>query len=155
MLLPTKGKQSGSRLPHMAPSESAVLFQRNGMKLIQSSPYHPYTNGLAEQFVSTLKAAIRRNWRPTSMADELFLLSYYTTPHSTTNFSPHEIPMQRSLQTPFELLTLELEETLCQKQAEQKKDHDLHILGHMNSSLDNESWYVIWGMVHIGCREES
>jgi len=34
--------------------------------------------------------------------------------------------MQRSLRTRFDLLRPELEETVCQKQAKHKKDHDLH-----------------------------
>ena len=34
--------------------------------------------------------------------------------------------MQTSLRTQFDLLRPELEETVCQKQAKQKKDHDLH-----------------------------
>ena len=55
-----------------------------------------------------------------------FLLSYRTTPHSTTNSSPCELFMQRSLRTRFDLLRPELEETVCQKQVKQKKDHDLH-----------------------------
>ena len=83
-----------------------------------------------------------------------FLLSYCTTPHTTANSSPCETYVQRSLQTRFDLLRLEVEETVCQKQADRRKTITF-ILAHMNSSLDNESWYVIWGLVHIGCREQS
>ena len=108
-------------------AEFAVFLKRNGVKHIHSSPYHPSTNGLAEWFVRTLKAAMKnREIKDPHQRLMDFLLSYRTTPHSTTNSSPCELFMQRSLRTRFDLLRPEFEDTVCQKQAEQKKDHNLH-----------------------------
>ena len=107
--------------PQFTSAEFAVCLRKNGVKHIHSSPYHPSTNGLAEWFVRTLKAAMKnREIKDPQLLD--FLLSYCTTPHFTTNSSPCELFMQRSLRTRFDLLRPELEVTVCQKQAEQKKD---------------------------------
>jgi len=67
--------------PQFTSAEFAVFLRKNGVKHIYSSPYHPSTNGLAERFVRTLKAAMR-NQRSTSTADGLFAeLPYYTSLH--------------------------------------------------------------------------
>jgi len=62
---------------------------------IQTSPYHPQTDGLAERFNRTLKAMIRKlvskegeDW------DRLLpyvLFAYCEVPQSTTGFSPFEL----------------------------------------------------------------
>ena len=97
------------------------------MKHIHSSSYHPSTNGLAERFVRTLKQAMKRSKLP-DLHQKLmnFLLSYRSTPHSTTNTTPSELFLDRSLRTRLDLLRPELGVTVSEKQAEQKKYHDLH-----------------------------
>ena len=55
-----------------------------------------------------------------------FLLSYRSTPHSTTNTTPSQLFLHRSLRTRLDLLKPELGVVVSQKQAEQKKYHDLH-----------------------------
>ena len=55
-----------------------------------------------------------------------FLLSYRSMPHSTTNTTPSELFLHRSLRTRLDLLRPELGVAVSQKQAEQKKYHDLH-----------------------------
>ena len=113
--------------PQFTSAEFAVFLRKNGVKHIYSSPYHPSTNGLAERFVRTLKAAMKnKEIKDPHQRLMDFLLSYRTTPHSTTNSSPCELFMQRSLRTQLDLLRPELEETVCHKQAEQKKGHDHH-----------------------------
>ena len=55
-----------------------------------------------------------------------FLLCYRSTPHSTTNTTPSELFLHQSLRTRLDLLRPELGVAVSQKQAEQKKYHDLH-----------------------------
>ena len=84
--------------PQFTSADFAVLLRKNGVKHIHSLPYHPSTNGLAEQFVRTLKAAMKnREIKDPHQRLMVFLLSYRATPHSTTNSSPCELFMQRSL----------------------------------------------------------
>ena len=45
--------------PQFTSADFAVFLRKNGVKHIHSLPYHPSTNGLAERFVRTLKAAMK------------------------------------------------------------------------------------------------
>ncbi len=41
--------------PQLVSEEFEVFMKANGIQHIQSAPYHPSTNGLAERFVQTMK----------------------------------------------------------------------------------------------------
>ena len=75
--------------PQFSSVEFATFLTRNGVEHIHSSPYHPSTNGLTEHFVRTLKQAMKRSngFDPHQKLTN-FLLSYRSTPHSTTNTTP-------------------------------------------------------------------
>ena len=55
-----------------------------------------------------------------------FLLTYRTTPHSTTNTPPCELFLGRSLRTRLDLIRPDLGMSVTQKQALQKRRHDQH-----------------------------
>ena len=55
-----------------------------------------------------------------------FLLSYRTTPHSTTNVTPCSLFLNRQVRTRFDLLRPSTEEDVASKQADQKLQHDQH-----------------------------
>ena len=57
---------------------------------------------------------------------EKFLLTYHTTPHSTTNSTPASLFLGRDIRTRFDLLKPDLEGTISKKQAEQVIHHDQH-----------------------------
>ena len=73
--------------PQFISEEFATFMKSNGIKYIRCSTYHPASNGVLERLVQTFKKAMKAS-TGTSFALVSFLLSYCTTPHSTTNESP-------------------------------------------------------------------
>ena len=81
-------------------SEFVHFLHSNGVKHIRSVPYHPSFNCQAERVVQTMKRSLkssRNDGRSLSQRLAEFLLSYLTTPHATTNSSPGELFLKRSL----------------------------------------------------------
>ncbi|KAJ8369522.1 hypothetical protein SKAU_G00095500 [Synaphobranchus kaupii] len=82
-----------------------LLQQQLGIKAIRTSPYHPQTDGLVEQFNQTLKNILRKfvgdtgkdwdKWLP-------FLLR--EVPQASTEFSPFELIYGWHVQGPLDLL---------------------------------------------------
>ena len=113
--------------PQFTSEEFAEFLTKNGVKHIRSSPYHPSTNGLAERFVRTLKNALRNSHLKDSDQKLMdFLLSYRSTPHSTTNTAPCLLFLQRPLRTTLDLLRPDLADAVLQGQSAQKRSHDQH-----------------------------
>ena len=84
-------------LPNVMVSDNATSFtsnefktfcENNGVQHITSSPFHPATNGLADQTLRTFKIALKMS--KGSIEERLieFLPMYRITHHSTTNESP-------------------------------------------------------------------
>ncbi|XP_049269810.1 uncharacterized protein LOC125757747 [Rhipicephalus sanguineus] len=61
-----------------------------GCRHVQTAPYNPSANGLAERFVQTLKNALKKDAARQPMKVKLnkFLLAYRNTPHATTHEAP-------------------------------------------------------------------
>jgi len=53
-----------------------------------------------------------------------FLLSYRSTPHSTTHETPSELFLKRKLRTRLDLLKPDVNKSVCLEQAKQKNNHD-------------------------------
>ena len=88
--------------PQFTSNEFQECMAANGIRHVQSAPYHPATNGAAEQFVQTFKCAMKAAEKdPGTLVQKLarFLLMYQTTPHSTTGVTPAELFLKRSLRT--------------------------------------------------------
>ena len=88
-------------------------------------------NGEAEHCVQTFKKSLKTTKSdPGNLQFKLaqFLLSYRSTPHSTTGLSPAELFLKRPLKTRLDLLHLSVERKVkvLQKQLNQKKHHDAH-----------------------------
>ena len=93
------------------PQFTSVAFQQfmeqNGIQHSRSPPYYPATNGAAERVVQTFKHALRtREKESGSVGQKLacFLLSYRTTPHSTTGQTPAELFLRRTLRTRLDIM---------------------------------------------------
>ncbi len=115
--------------PQFASGEFAEFMKSNGVKHIRSAPYHPSSNGAAERFVQAFKRATKASDRSnTSLNHRLnsFLLSYRSTPHSTTNVTPCSLFLGRQVRTRLTLLHPGVEERVLGKQADQKSQHDSH-----------------------------
>ena len=108
--------------PQFISDEFSTFMKTNGVKHIRCAPYQPASNGAVKRLVQTFKKAIKTA-SDTNFALASFLLSYCTTPHSTTNEAPCKLFLGRKRRTRLDLLLLNCEET---GQADQKLAHDKH-----------------------------
>ena len=93
----------------------------NGIKHKFVSPYHQASNGQAESAVKTVKSGLRRMSGETLETKlSWFLLSYRTTPHTTTE----ELLMKRKLQTNLDRLRRYTFTTVLLSQDHQNIHHD-------------------------------
>ena len=76
-------------------AEFTVFCRNNGIKHITRSPYHPRSNGEAEQFVQTFKRGMKPMKGDLDLRLQQFLFTYRLTPHSTTGCSPSELLLKR------------------------------------------------------------
>lgn len=113
------------------PSFTSVEFdhflEKNGIRHLQSAPYHPATNGLAERAVQVFKTGMRK-MREGTLRERLarVLFSYRTTPHSTTGVTPAELLMGRRIRTRLDHLKPDLGRRVELNQSRQKFSHDAH-----------------------------
>lgn len=115
--------------PQFTSEEFAAFTRGNGILHTCCIPYHPASNGEAEHFVRTFKEAMkagRHDVIPFSHRLQSFLLTYRSTPHSTTNRAPCELFLGRRVRTRLDLLRPSVEDHVCRKQARQKEQHDWH-----------------------------
>lgn len=108
-------------------SEFQEFIKRNGIRHIKVAPYHPASNGLAERPVRIFKEGFEK-MEEGSVQTKLsrFLLSYRTTPHSTTGVPPAELLMKRKLHTQLDRMLPSVADRLRSKQSQQKATHDYH-----------------------------
>ena len=98
-LVPDKGLQFVSE-------QFQHFLQGNSIQHIRCGPYQPSTNGLVERLVLTFEHAMRPSETSLSLTERLqrFLLTYRTTPHTTTRESPNMLLQGRPLRTRLDLL---------------------------------------------------
>ena len=116
--------------PQFTSSDLGEFLRLNGVRYIRCAPYHPSSNGAAERLVRTfkeaMKAGVNDGLSPHHRLQN-FLLTYRTTPHSSTNSTPCSLFLGRSMRTRLDLLRPDLGHTTLNKQAEQKQQHDQHV----------------------------
>ena len=118
----------GDNGPPFQSAEYEEFLRQNGIQRILASPYHPSSNGLAEQFGQTFKYAMESSADdPTSSIQrqiQNFLLSYRSTPHATTGSSPTKLFLQRELCTQLSLVTPDIGSLAASQQDKMKCNHD-------------------------------
>ena len=78
--------------------EFESFLQKNGIKQIRTSPYHPSSNVMAERMVQTFKNSmqkIKENKGDLSEKLQRWLFTYCITPQTTTGRTPSELLMGR------------------------------------------------------------
>ena len=80
--------------------------ETTGIKQLNISTYHPQTDGMVEQFNSTLKRLLRKLTQdPKAEWDKCLpyiLWAYHGTIHNTTGFSPYELLFGREMKMPLD-----------------------------------------------------
>lgn len=97
--------------PQLVSNEFETFLKRNGIKHRTIAPYHPATNGLAENGVKNFKkglyAALKDPKNKNTSKDVLicrYLLAYRNSKHCTTKETPAFLMIGRSLNTVFDLV---------------------------------------------------
>ncbi|XP_026724771.1 uncharacterized protein K02A2.6-like isoform X1 [Trichoplusia ni] len=93
--------------PPFSSEEFNSFLEYNGVEHVYSAPYHPASNGLAENAVKQCKRVIKKaiiQKIDVELALQRFLLVYRTTEHSTTKESPSQILQGRTLRTRLDRL---------------------------------------------------
>ena len=119
---------SGNGLQFVS-KEFKQFMKSNGIKHTKSTPYHPASNEEAKRFVRTFKESMKASKNENLPLDhklQNFLLTYQSTPHSTTNVAPADLFLSRSIRTRLHLLKPNLREHVGAQQAKQKDHHDIH-----------------------------
>ena len=93
--------------PQFCSEEFENFLKVNGIWHTLSAPYHPSTNGEAERFVQTFKNAMKTsNASASNISTHIakFLLSYRTSPHTTTGICPSLLLMGRRIRSKLDLM---------------------------------------------------
>ena len=113
--------------PQFTSDEFEWFCKSNGIRHITSAPYHPSTNGAIERAVQTMKMSLKSTVNESGTIQtklSRFLMSYWSTPHTTTEETPAELFLRRPIRTRLDLLKPNLEDKVTQKQDSQKRFHD-------------------------------
>lgn len=85
--------------------EMQEFLKINGIKSMQTAPYHPASNGRAERMVQELKMALKKQEEGTVACKvSRFLFKQHSTPHAGTGKTPAELMLGRKLQSPLDKL---------------------------------------------------
>ncbi|XP_045781590.1 uncharacterized protein LOC123878463 [Maniola jurtina] len=109
---------------YFASTEFRNFTQSNGIEHIFTAPYHPASNGLAENAVRTLKRVIKKAVSERQNVDRAlwtFLMHYRNTEHSTTGECPAMLLLGRRLRTKLDALKPDRERKVAKVQQHQRE----------------------------------
>ncbi|KAG7304583.1 hypothetical protein JYU34_011548 [Plutella xylostella] len=108
--------------PPFRSQEFEAFLSRNGIKHILIAPYHPSSNGAAENAVKTVKKVIKKAVSEGENIDRAlnnFLLVYRNSTHTSTERSPAEALLGRRLRVRMDLLRPAAGDAVAAAQARQ------------------------------------
>ena len=97
-------------IPKQLVSDNGVQFtstEKTGTNNTRTAIYHQSSNGQVERYVQTIKQALRAEKQSKKQIDEKvndFLMSYRSTPHTTTSFMPAQLFIGRNISTKIDLI---------------------------------------------------
>lgn len=109
--------------PPFTSSEFSQFLRSNGVEHLFSAPYHPASNGAAENAVKTIKKVIKKAMREhldVTLSINNFLLYYRNTEHCTTGETPALLMCGRRLRTKLDALKPDITANVRNAQAKQK-----------------------------------
>ena len=113
--------------PQFVSEEYETFLKANGIRHIQTAPYHPAMNRAVERLVQTPKQALRAGAQSGVGMEQMlssFLLRYRNTPHATTGVSPSSLLFGQNLRTRLDLLWPDIGARVRDQQERQKSYHD-------------------------------
>ncbi|XP_028164488.1 uncharacterized protein K02A2.6-like isoform X2 [Ostrinia furnacalis] len=109
--------------PPFSSSEFSQFCNNNGIDHIFTAPYHPSSNGAAENAVKVCKRVIKKAIMTRMDVDTAlyrFLLIYRNTSHNTTGDSPAKLLLGRNLRTRLDCLKPDREKRIGKLQEKQE-----------------------------------
>ena len=100
VLLTDQGSVFTSRL-------TKAMCAQFGIEKIQTSPYHPQSDGALERWHACLKGMLKRSEKEVKEWDrhlKYLLFAYRSTPHCTTGFPPFTLLFGREIRGPLDIL---------------------------------------------------
>lgn len=114
------------------------FLQKNGIKHTLTPPYHPASNGAAENSVKSFKnkfKLLRKEGLSKKHALAKYLFHYRSSPHCTTGVSPAKLQLGYKFRTRWDLLKTKIKDKVLDKQTEQKT----YMKGNRKASFDKLS----------------
>ncbi|XP_037515556.1 uncharacterized protein K02A2.6-like [Rhipicephalus sanguineus] len=107
--------------PAFTSAQYLDFLTRNGIRRMLVPPYHPASNGAAEQAVQTVKNKLKKSGSGNFQAQlSRFLFHYRTTPHEVTGRPPCELLTGRAFKTTLDVLRPNLQTSVLVRQLKQK-----------------------------------
>lgn len=113
--------------PPFTSSEFSLFLTSNGIEQLFSAPYHPASNGAAENAVRTVKRVIKKAIREKldiKLFLNNFLLHYRNVEHCTTGEAPALLMCGRKLRTKLDALRPDRNVKVRDVQQKQKQNHN-------------------------------
>ena len=102
---------------------TAAMCKEFKIQKLQTSPYHPQSEGALERWHASLKGMLKRSECDIKLWDrqlKYLLFAYRSTPHCTTGFAPFTLMFGRDVRGPLDML----QEAWLQKESEPVLVHE-------------------------------